>query len=373
MIRRPSFKAAVVGAIAGVLSNCGAADDSAPPDPVRTHCKTIDERLGPLLQLAEDGKTGHLAAVIATRLDHASQRAFVQLVLDVAYAMPAGTAEKLPKLLAPEGLGALLPLIVALLETLPGDPTAQPPLPPHIAELTAFAAVAQSCLSGELFVLGARVWRDPKTSTSLNVLLSAGPQGAGQLLGAVQSAGAQGRVGFQALVNNLSTSLAQPTFDAQPLLALLDRLVDPIVPGVIGALRDLLRVATVGDTPKDKVQAAKALRGFALCLLGLDPDQLIAGHLYDVLASADPTAARLPANIDSADFLPLLATATEVLASKPAATDAWNELLGLILRPDVAVAALPELVGLLKSDALPGAFALLGDLVAQPCRTQASP
>jgi len=349
---------------------CGALDDSAPPAPPRGNCPTIDDRLAPLVALAAQHKTDHLAAVIATRLDPASQRAFIQLIIDVAHALPAGTAARLPKLLAPDRLGALLPIVVALLEDLPGDPTATPPQPPKLEELTAFAAVAQGCLSSDLFVLGARIWRDPKTATALDTLLAAGPSGAGQVVAALQAGGAEGRDGFRALVANLATSLAQPGFDAGPLLALLDRLVDPAQPGALGALRDLLRIAVMGDAPADRVQAAEALRGFSRCLLRLDPHQRIAGHLYDVLASADPATAALPAQLHSADFLPLLATATEVLATRPAATDAWNQLLGLVLRPDVAVEALPELMVLLRSDALPGAFALLGDLVLQPCRVQ---
>ncbi len=356
------------------MPSCGADDASAPPDPPRTHCKTIDERLAPLAKIAESGKTQHIAQVIRTRLDPASQKAFVQLLLSVAYALPAGTADKLPQLLAPEGIGAVLPFIVALLETLPGDPTAQPPLPPQIAELTAFSAVAQKCLSGELFVLGARVFRDTRTAPAVDALLSAGSTSAkevlslGNVLNSLQQGGAQGRKGFVTLVNNLATALSLPGFDGRPLLLTLDHLVDPQKPGALGALRDLLAVAVLGSKPADEEQARRALQQFAICLLRLDPEQRIAGHLYDVLVTIDLQKRMPKGPVNSEPFLTLLAYSTDVLATQPAATDAWTQLLGLVLRPDVAVEALPELVGLLKSDALPGLFGLLGDLVAQPCK-----
>ncbi|MBM4344591.1 MAG: hypothetical protein FJ100_14600 [Deltaproteobacteria bacterium] len=355
-------------------SGCGAEYDSAPPDPPRSHCKTIDERLAPLAKIAEAGKTQHIAHVIRTRLDPASQKAFVQLVLSVADALPAGTAEKLPQLLAPEGIGAILPFIVALLETLPGDPSAHPPLPPQVAELTAFSAVAQKCLTGELFVLGARVFRDPRTAPAVDALLGAGSSSAGQVLSlgnvlnSLQQSGAQGRKGFQTLVANLATALSLPGFDGRPLLVTLDHLVDAEKPGALGALRDLLVVALLGNKPADEDQARRALQAFAGCLLRLDPDQRIAGHLYDVLVTID-LQKRMPAGpVQSEPFLTLLAYSTDVLATQPAATDAWTQLLGLVLRPDVAVEALPELVDLLKSDALTGVFGLLGDLVTQPCK-----
>ena len=368
--------AAALVVCAVLVCSCGAELDSAPPDPPRSQCKTIDERLAPLAELAKQGKTKHIAQLITTRLDPASQKAFVQLVISVAYALPPSTTAHLPELLAPSGLGALLPLVAALLETLPGDPNAQPPLPPQIAELTAFSAVAQTCLTGELFVLGARTFRDPRTALAVDALLSAGEATAGQLLNlsnlltALQQSGAQGRKGFGVLVNNLALALSQPTFDGRPLLDTLAHLTDPAAPGAIGALHQLLTVALLGSSSADEKQAKRALGQFAKCLLRLDPDQRIAGHVYDVLVTID-LQKRLPKGpVKSAPWLLLVAYATDVLATQPAATDAWTQLLGLVLRPDVAVQALPELVQLLTSEALTGLFGLLSDLVAQPCKTK---
>lgn len=364
-------KAQLVAALAWICCGCGGLDDSAPAAPARSHCTTVDERLAPLVELAQQGKTTHLAGLIATRLDPASQRAVVQLLLDVAYALPPETSKNLPQLLAPQGLGALVPLVVAIFEPLPGDPKAVPPLPPRVAEMTAFAATAQNCLSSELFVLGSRLFRDPKAATALDGLLEAGPSGAQQLLDALKSAGVEGRKSFQIIVRNLATSLAQDGFDAGPLLQTLKQLRDPKVPGVIDSLTALLEVAVLGNTPQDKEQARVALQQFAKCLIIQDPDQLIAGHGFDVLVDLDPQALAA-VDLDSQQWLPVIAYATDVLATKPAARDAWNQLLGLVLRPDIATEALPELINLLNSEALPGALSLLGDLVTQPCK-QAAP
>ena len=354
-------------AVACACLGCGALDESAPATPPRSHCTTVDERLAPLVELAKQGKTEHLAGLIATRLDPASQRAVVQLLLDVAYAMPPETSKNLPQLLAPQGMGALVPLVVGIFEPLPGDPHAVPPVPPRVAEMAAFAATAQNCLSSELFVLGSRLFRDPKAASALDGLLEAGPSGAQQLLDALKNVGVDGRKSFQIIVRNLVTSLAQDGFDAAPLLQTLKQLRDPKVPGVIDALAALLEVAVLGDTAADKEQARGALQGFAKCLIIQDPDQLIAGHGYDVLIEMDPKALAA-VDLDSHQWLPVVAYATDVLATKPAARDAWNQLLGLVLRPDIATEALPELINLLNSEALPGAFALLGELVTQPCK-----
>ena len=357
--------AAAVAALAAL--GCGALDDSAPAVPPRTQCTTVDERLAPLVALAKQGKTAHLAGLIATRLDPAGQRAVVQLLLDVAYALPPNTSKNLPQLLAPNGLGALVPLVLAILEPLPGDPAAAPPVPPRIAEMTAFSSTAQNCLSSQLFVLGSRFFRDPKAASALDSLLESGPEGAKQLLAAMAGAGIEGRVAVQIIVRNLATSLAQDGFHAEPLVQTVRQLGNPKSPGVLDALADLLEVAVLGDSPADQEQARSALQGFAKCLLIQDPGQLIAGHGYDVLVGLDPLAIAA-VELDSKQWLPVVAYATDVLATKPAARDAWNQLLGLVLRPDIAIEALPELIDLLQSQALTGALALLGDLVTQPCK-----
>lgn len=363
---------ATVVLVAVGLPACGAWDADAPAGPAPPACVPMDLRLGPMLEQVGQGKTQHLAQLLSTRLDDQGQRALVQLLLDIAAALPGGTAEQLPTLLSSSGLGALIPLVVALLAPLPGQPSATPPQPARTAELQALSAVAQACLTPALFNLGERVLRDPKTAAAVQTLLAAGPSGAQQILAAVQASGPDGRKAFQVLLRNVLTSAAAPAFDPAPLLTTVDGLVDPQAPGAIGALRDVLYVALAAGSAQDRATARQAVQAFAACALHNDPDQRIAGYLFDVLATAPPSAQALEVpKLDVGQWLPLLAAATGVLATQPAASDAWSQLLGLILRPDVAIAALPELLALLQSDALPGVVGLLADLLAQPCRTSA--
>lgn len=368
--RRPRIrKLATVLVALHLATGCGALDDSAPPTAKPSHCTTVDQRLAPLMALAHQGKTSHLAALVAERLDPAGQRAVVQLVLDIAYALPGDISKDLPDLLAPSGLGALVPLLVAILAPLPGDPQAVPPIPPKIEAMKAFSAVAQSCLSQEMFVLGKRLFAEPEAADAVAGLLGAGSGGVKQILGAVQAAGAEGRAGLQTLVRNLMTSLAADDFTPEPLLALLDRLVDPANPGALGAVNMFLHSMVLGHSPGDRQQALQALGGFAKCMLALDPDMEIAGHGYDVLANLDlPDTATV--TIDTHRWLPIVSIAMDVLASHPASRDAWSQLLGLLLRPETGIAALPDLVELMESEALPGVFGLLADLVALPCQEQ---
>ncbi len=352
-----------------LLTSCAALNDSAPAVPKPSHCQTVDQRLAPLMKLAHQGKTSHLATILSGRLDAAGQRAVVQLVIDVAYALPGDIAKDLQGLLAPSSLGAVVPLLVAFLAPLPGDPLASPPIPPKVQAMTAFAGVAQSCLSQEMFVLGKRLFAEPAAADAVTGLLTSGTGGAKQILGALQNAGAEGRSGMQTLVRNLMTAVAADDFAPEPLLALLDGLVDPSAPGALGAIDQFLRAMVVGNSPADRAQALHALGGFAQCFIDLDPDMAIAGHGYDVLVVLDlPDMSTL--TLDTHRWLPVISIAMDVLASHAASRDAWSELLGLLLRPETGIAALPDLVGLLQSEALPGILGLLADLIALPCQEQ---
>ena len=129
-------------------------------------------------------------------------------------------------------------------------------------------------------------------------------------------------------------------------------------------LRRLGRDHTGQPTPARLAAVAQ----LALCVRGLEADGPMAGHLYDVLVMAPgdttPTAVTASANSDHlAVLLQVAASACDVLAADAGARDALAQLLGLVLRPDLAVQAIPELVGLLKSGALVDVIALVGDLL----------
>lgn len=366
-----------VGAILAFVTGCGALDESAPlpPPPAKT-CPTVDQQLAPLLQLTDQGRLQHIAALIEHELDDASHRAMLQLVLEVAKALPPGSGTKLPKLLESSGLEGLVPVVIAILEPLPGRPLAEPPIPPKTAEMTAFSGIARNCVSQRVFVTLADVLREPAMAHELDGLLGE----AGGLLPvlhkALQGAGVEGRPAFTVLVRNLLISLEQPGFDPRPLLASLHALAgqDPQ-----SALRRVHRLAAALLLDAQGQPHQKRLEGigeFAGCVLRLDPDQRVMGHAWDVLLAAplaEATTPTLPAPGVTAELLAMAAQACDVLAEREAARDAMAQVFGLVLRPDIATQAVPELVDLLQSDALPAVLGLVADLVAQPCRPEAAP
>ena len=355
------------------LTRCGALDESAPTRATPHACKTVDEDLKPVLDLVAAGQLSHLANLLQTDLDPSSLRAVLRLVLDAARALPAGTLKKLPDVLSNSGMGGLLPLLTALLEPLPGKPDATPPVPPKTAELQAFSTLAQTCLTSDLFQLLTDLLREPALAPAVDVLLADGLSGAPQLQNALKSSGTSGRAGIVALVHDVMTSMAAPGFDPHPLLTALEGLIDPQAPGILGALDTVMKLATLDAAGQPNAAHLATLQSGAQCLLNADPDGRLVGHLYDVLVGA-PIAPMGPSAGKASgteDLLQLLAYVTEVLAQSQGARDAMGQVFGLILRPDVAVQAVPELVLLLKSDAFTGLFQLIHDLALQPCRNQA--
>jgi hypothetical protein len=358
-----------------ILASCGAGEDSAPKAAPLTRCVTVETRLQPLVDLANQGRLRHIAALIQHDVDEPSQRALVQVVLAIGAALPAGSAQKLPGLLADPRTTSLVPVIVALLAPLPGKPGATPPDPPHTQEMTAFSAIVRSCHSPGLFQALTGLLREPDLPPALDLLLGVGTQAAPQLRGALQASGVQGRPGFVALVRDALTSMAAPGFQVEPLAQALQGLEDPQHPGAIDALVVLLQRFAHTHAGLPTPDRTAALQDLAGCILRSDPDGRVAGHLYDVLITPldlpTPASATTPDASQTATLLVLLSYAMEVLAGDEAARDALGQVMGLVLRPDLATEAIPELLDLLQSKALPGILALLGDLIEQPCRAGA--
>lgn len=357
------------------VNGCGALDVSAPTRPLAQSCKTVDEDLKPVLDLVAAGQLSHLANLLEHELDPSSLRAVLRLALDAARALPAGSFKALPDILAHSGMGGLLPLLTALLEPLPGKPDAVPPIPPKNAELQAFSTVVQTCLRQDLFQLLTDLLREPELAPAVDLLLADGLSGAPQLQAALQRTGKSGRAGLVALLRDVLTSVAAPGFDPHPLVTALQGIIDPQAPGILGALDTVLRLAMLDAKGQPHPAHIAALQSTSACFLQADPEGKVLGHLYDVLVAA-PIAPMGPTpgvKSRTADLLKLLSYATEVLAQSEGARDAASQVLGLILRPDIAVQAVPELVLLLRSGAFDGLFQLIGDLALQPCHEQANP
>ena len=355
-----------------LMASCGAGNDSAPAPTRLDQCVSMDKRLAGVLDQIQTGHLQHVADILAHDLDEPSQRAVIALLLAFAQALPPGAAEKLPQALEDPRVAALLPLLVTLLAQLPGDPTTKPPRPPKTAEMTAFSLIARTCLTRELFELLRDVMRDTRSPDLLSRVLVDVVNGAPQIRQALAAGGIAGRQGFVELLHNALTSIAAPDFAPLPLVQTLDGLRNAQNPGLIDAFDGLLRVILL--TPGGLPDAAhvQALSGFSACMLARDPSMTVMGLGYDVLLSEAVTTTALPeptteTNGAMRTILPIFADMNVVLAENDAARDAWTQILGLMLRPDIAVAALPELIELLKSDVVVSVLELVSDLLTHPC------
>ncbi|MSP91981.1 MAG: hypothetical protein EXR79_09320 [Myxococcales bacterium] len=370
-VARPALLLALLGSL-GQICACGALDESAPQRPGRgATCVTIEARLAPLVALAEAGKLKTIAHIVSHDLDTASQSAVLRLALDIGRALPPGTVQKLPALAAGPNTAALVPLVVAVLAPLPGNALAVPPIAPKKAELASFSAIASSCLTQDLFSWLTGLLRHSATAPALDTLLRGGTATLQQIQKAAQESGVEGRTGFVVLFRNLATTLANPDFDPRPLLATLGALRDPAVPGALDAVHALLAAATVDASGAPDPKKVGPLTRFMACARRLDPDARLPGHWYDVFVAVPLPAPPTGTASSTTDVLALAAFATQVLADSEGDRDALAQVLGLLLEPDRATAGIPELVGLLQSDALAGVVQLLGDLLLQPCRTPA--
>ncbi len=359
-----------------LMLGCGALDDSAPARPEANACKTVGEQMQPLVALGNNGKLHHIAAIVSHDLDEPTQRAIVRLVLNIAKAMPADSMKKMPELLKDPSTTSLIPIVVAVLRPLPGDAKAQPPIPPKIAEMTAFSGIAQTCLRQDLYALMTDLLRDPRMPAVVDAINRDISGSAGQMQNLLKQAGVSGRSGLLALLHNALVSIAAPGFDPKPLLDALAGLRNPAQPSLIDTVYTVLQAASYLPNGEFAPSRAAALQRFAACFLQQDPQIGVLGEWYDVLLAADVSPSALPPTPlpgSTAQVVQLLAVVTEVLAEDEASRDALNQTLGLMLRPDLAVGAIPELIELLESDTLKGIVGLLADLVLQPCRTAATP
>jgi hypothetical protein len=361
----------LVGAWACVAwSGCGAWDESAPPMPVSGTCAEVDERLAPLLSLANSGQLSAIGQVIATKLDPDTQRAVLQLVLDVLRSLPADAPKRLPTLLTGSGLQQLAPVVLAVLTPLPGDSQTVPPTPPMTAEMTAFSRVAQSCLGQQTLQVLATVARDPLMAPTLQALLAPDSAVLNVLRTSLVQAGIEGRTSFAIVVRNALLSLATPGTDMGPMFATLENAASLDPTGTLLQLANLLRMLVNPADPQQALHQRAVIASLCDCLLRLDPDLKLVGHLYDTVLVA-PLPAEASAATDSVADLPELldyaARMLETVAAKPQSLDAVSQLFGLVLRPDVATTALPDLLTLLRGDVITGVVALLDDLLGPQC------
>jgi len=376
----PGRFAPVVVAVGLVAASCGALDDSAPLVDRPKACKTLDEYLEPLNAQVAAGKMNNLGRIIREELDRASLRAIVKLALDTIKSLPPGTFETLAVALDKQGAGdRFIPLILAFIESLPGDPKATPPKPARLKELQVFSRVANHCLSPQLFGMATGVLRDKRLEPAMKTLF-ANASGLGPTLEkALANAGVEGRKAIVALIRNVAVSIAAPNFEPKPLVDMIAAIAgdDP----TLGAVRDLLVMLVLKSDGTTNYERVAALSGFVGCFIDLDESFDLPGYWYDIVAGgaitlafgATPTSAQELDDSVAATMqvLAVMSYLTDALASDEAARDALGQAGGLVLRPDLAVEAIPEVVELLRSDALDGLPGLLSDIATRPCLAQA--
>ncbi len=369
---------AFAACVAVLAAGCGAGSDSAPAPTVHDQCVSIDTRLASVMNQVQTGHLKAVANILSHDLDMPSQRAVVALLLALAKALPPGAAQQMPPALQDPRVATLLPLLVKLLSDLPGDPLATPVKPPKVLEMAAFSRMAQTCLTRDLFTLMADVLRDKRSPDIVSRVLVDVMNGGPQIRAALAAGGASGKAGFLDLLHNGLTSIAAPDFNPLPLVQTLDGLTNPQAPTILDALDGLLRVAFLGPDGQPHAGHVNAASDFCVCMLAADPSMTVLGLAYDVLLAKPATETTLPeATTDTngamRTFLPIVADMCDVLAQNEAARDAWTQILGLILRPDIAVAALPEVIELLSGDTVASVLALVNDLLTHPCVTPGDP
>ncbi len=357
------------------VAACGATDDSAPIVTDRDACTSMDEHLAPLRHRIETGGLDQIGKILEEELDPASLQAIVQLALDIARDLPAGTLQQMTGLLEHPQAGRMVPIVVALLEPLPGDAKAQPPVPAKGAELLVFSRIATTCLEAPLFAALTELLRDKRLGPALAQLLG-DSEAAREARKTLRTAGKESKAGFVKLLENLALSIAEPDFDPDPLVALLQGLAGD-QPGLLAGARDLFVVATLNPDGSVATARVNAISNTMKCFLDIDQDFILPAYWTDILLSPDVSAALAgPPGSPPLDVTPIVELAvvgawvTEALAQSEAARDALGQVLGLLLRPDLSVRGIPELVDLLEGDALPGMVRLISDLSTQPCLPQ---
>lgn len=358
------------------LISCGAIDDSAPQVTHTKKCKTLDAYLAPLDAQVAAGKLVHFGRIIREDLDRASLRAIVQLLLNTVRDLPAGTFEELAEKLGRPAAGDTIgPLLIAFLKPLSGDATATPPVAPRLDELTAISKVATACLDAHLFGLATEVLRDKRLKPAMGALLKGGAELGPALEKSLKDAGIEGRKATITLLGNIAVSIAAPDFDPRPLVDMLDGLGGDNE--TISALVDLISIALLDSEGKTDPARVATVSAFVGCFVQVDVNFALPGFFYDVVAGgalsvafgATPTTAQTQENQLEATVavLDVVSYLTASLATDQSARDALGQVVALLLRPELAIVALPEVVGLLESDALTALPSLLSDIATRPC------
>lgn len=317
-----------------VCVGCGATDLDGPAlDPAAT-CVPAGERIATLVRLLEEGRLAGLHEVTQGEFTEDARTRLIQLVFDVLDALPPGT----------------IPGLAAFVDTGLADEVAEQ----LVVVLTASTRYEALGVAGELLerCTGAPLLR------TVEELISDGNWRAAlldRLAGGVELpidiGEIEHRPGFQALLRALLVSISDPGFTPAEILE--------IVPDFEPILGPMLQAG-------DRRESLRLVTG---CLLEVDPDDELAGLVFDVLAAGVDGEALLgmyeggiEETVDRI-LLPILGLLVHNETARASA------VLGLstLLRPDVAAKVIPDLIVLVEEGAVTEILDLLVAVATGQC------
>lgn len=356
-------KTMAAACVALALGGCGAFGEPAPPVDQDLSCPSIEETIPTILGLLEEGRLDGLRQVLEEGVSESLRGEIVELGLVIVRALPPGTLQSLRGVITNDDVWVLLPLVADLLRFVAEDGGGRWEVVAPAADMVVL------CPGGELLPVLGDLMVDPTLLDALDLIVS-DREGIEALLSALEIdlEDPEARAAVLALVDNVLASFAAPGFRLDELEELLVGLSDlGLVDLRMPAIRGLLVLA---HEALDDPERFDVLQRFAGCVRTVDPELLLVALVYDLIAagavSLDDVAA-VAALADPAKggdvLLVLAADVFAFLGEDAAARDALADVLLAILQEDAARLALPDLVVLLDTDAIPEVVDLLVGLV----------
>jgi len=354
---------ALMAASPGTLG-CGAGDAVAPYSPPPPECRAVDEYLGPLYAVIDEGGVAALATTIRDRIPDETRRDLVDALLRLLSGFAEGRftalAGELDGLGDEPGLQGTLATVVRYLADGPAERG------PDLAFLATLRAAVATCPGEPVFALLAELTRDEALVEALIAALSSDTLR--ELVSGLTLEGEGGREALQLLVRNLLVSASSPSFDLDGLLSLLSVLLGERAsePPLSELVSGLSRVFGEPD-------ALSALQGTLSCLRQVDPELSLGGFLYDLVVSGLLAEVELGAIEIPRSALDLLTDALDFLAGDAIARRALRSTLVALLAADVAPPVLSDVATLLEREALTGVFELVSDVASKACQVRGGP
>lgn len=343
---------------------CGAGDTIAPYTPPPPSCPEVDDYLGELYAVIDEGGVSELATTIRERIPDTTRRDLVDALLRVLSGFEEGRfttlAADLDELADGPGLQVTLGAVVRYLADGP------PGRGPDLGFLAMLRTAVSTCDGEAVFALLADLTRDETfVPALLNVLSSDTLR---ELVTSLTIEGEGGREALQLLVRNLLVSAGSDTFDLEGLLSLLELLLGASAeePPISDLIVGIERVFASGA-------ALSHLQDTLVCLRRVDSGLTLGGFLYDLVTSGplealDEAQIELPQSV-----LGLLTDALDFLAHDPISRRALETTLRALLAEDVAPPVLKDLATLLEREAFSGVAELVSAIASGECKPGGGP